>query len=165
LFEDEQSAVPPGSRGEWLSEWHSEREWLRASHRGRYSNAVIGLFEQFRRSAAGNRGTGFHWVRRELAEADLLVLAHDHWNFNARGFNPGGNHGGFLRSSTHAALMMAGGEASGVNRGVTVDEPYDSLSFVPTVLALMGRCEPDLPGPLIREVGEMPCAATVSEVP
>ena len=53
--------------------------------------------------------------------------------------------------------MMAGGNASGVGRGVSIAEPYDSLSLVPTLLALMGRCEPDLPGVRIRHAGEMLC--------
>jgi hypothetical protein len=92
-------------------------------------------------------------------QADLLVLARDHWNFNVRGFNAGGNHGSFFRISTHGVLMMSGGEATGLNNGVVIDEPYDSLSFVPTLLALMGRCEPDLPGALIHQAGPMACAA------
>jgi hypothetical protein len=53
--------------------------------------------------------------------------------------------------------MMAGGAETGVARGIDIDEPYDSLSFVPTLLGLMARCEPELPGPLIREAGQMPC--------
>lgn len=159
LFEDENFGVARAGRARWLVEWHSEREWLRASHRSRYSNAVIGLFEHFRAAQPnGSSANSFHWTRRELVEPDLLLLARDHWNFNVRGFNPGGNHGSFFRISTHAVLMMAGGAATGVNSGVAVDEPYDSLSFVPTLLALMGRCEPDLPGPLIREAGQMACA-------
>ena len=36
-------------RSAWLNAWHSEREWLNATHRTRYSNAVIGLNEYFRR--------------------------------------------------------------------------------------------------------------------
>jgi hypothetical protein len=76
-----------------------------------------------------------------LAEADLLVMANDHWNFDVRGFNPGGNHGSFFRISTHSTLMLAGGSRTGIPRAATVEEPYDSLSFVPTVLALMGKLE------------------------
>ncbi len=45
-----------------------------------------------------------------LVENDLLILANDHWNFDVRGFNPGGNHGSFFRISTHSTLMLAGGE-------------------------------------------------------
>jgi len=82
----------------------------------------------------------------------LIVFANDHWNFNARGFNPGGNHGSFLRESTHSVLLFAGGSKTGIPRGLHVTEPYDSLSFVPTVLTLMGRPEPDLPGPVIKEL-------------
>ena len=80
------------------------------------------------------------------------MLASDHWNFNVRGFNPGGNHASLLRVSTHSVLMFAGGKDTGIPKGLTVAEPYDGLSFVPTVLQLMGKPEPNLPGPVIREV-------------
>jgi hypothetical protein len=30
---------------------------------------------------------------RRLAETDLQIFANNHWNFDVRGFNPGGNHG------------------------------------------------------------------------
>ena len=84
----------------------------------------------------------------------MLVLANDHWNFNVRGFNPGGNHGSFLRESTHSVLLFAGGKDTGIPEGLRVETPYDSLSFVPTILSLMGRPEADLPGPVIRELAE-----------
>jgi hypothetical protein len=58
--------------------------------------------------------------------------------------------------------MMAGGRGTGMKNGIVIDEPYDSLSFVPTILSLMGRCEQHLPGPLIHGAGEMPCAAVVA---
>jgi hypothetical protein len=88
---------------------------------------------------------------RELTESDLLILASDHWNFNVRGFNPGGNHGSLLRISTHSVLMAAGG---GIPKGLTIERPYDSLSLVPTLLALLGRLpNPEsYPGPVIQEL-------------
>jgi hypothetical protein len=133
----------------WLSEWHTEQEWFGAVHRARYSNGIIGIVEQMREST---RGDDLDRRKRHLRRTDLLVFAADHWNFNVRGFNPGGNHGSFLRESTHSVLMFAGGERTGIPRGARVATPYDSLSFVPTVLALMGRAEAGLPGPVIREV-------------
>jgi hypothetical protein len=150
LMEDSGFAVSVPDRASWLSSWHSERDWLRASHKCGYSNAVIGLFEHFHYPEL-ERKTGFHWYRRELVEADLLVLARKHWNFNVRSFNPGGNHGGFFRESTRAVLMLAGGAEAGISHGVSIEEPYDTLSLVPTVLRLMGREEPKLPGIQIRE--------------
>jgi hypothetical protein len=60
-----------------------------------------------------------------------------------RGFNPGGNHGSFLRASIHSAWMLAGGDHTGIPRGLVVEGPYDSLSFVPTVLALTGKLGDD----------------------
>ena len=67
---------------------------------------------------------------------------------------PGGNHGAFFRESTHSVLLFAGGKDTGIPAGLRVATPYDSLSFVPTILSLMDRAEPDLPGPVIRELVE-----------
>jgi hypothetical protein len=150
LFEDTKLDGAPEERRSWLAGWHSEREWMRKSHAARYSNAVISLFEQFRDSL---HSSGFPAARRALVLPDFIVFARNHWNFNTRGFNPGGNHGGFFRESTRAVLLMRGGAATGVRQGVVADEPYDTLSFVPTVLALMGQCDQSLPGTIVREVG------------
>jgi hypothetical protein len=104
--------------------------------------------------------------QRELIETDLLLVANDHWNFDVRGFNPGGNHGSFFRISTHSTLMLAGGDRTGIPRALVVEKPYDGLSFVPTVLALTGNLRDDnnpisvlwdkgfrrFPGPPVKEV-------------
>jgi len=163
LWEDPELRTGLDDRGAWLSKWHTESEWLDAAHRCTYANAVIGLHEQFRRfdyadsPAAESKDEAllrsFEVRRRRMAEADLLVFAGNHWNFNVRGFNPGGNHGSLLRVSTHSALLFAG---AGIPQGLQIEKPYDSLSFVPTLLRLTGR-EPatngcKLPGPVIEEL-------------
>ena len=56
-----------------------------------------------------------------------------------RGFNPGGNHGSFFRVSTHSTLLLAGGDRTRIPRALVIREPYDSLSFVPTILALTNQ--------------------------
>jgi hypothetical protein len=144
LFEDPELRLPTGTdRAAWLSAWHTEREWLKAVHRCRYSNGVIGITEELSPVADNVPGTlgeapillRFERRRRELVQADLHVFASDHWNFNVRFPNPGGNHGGFFRISTHSVWMMAG-------TGVPireVDEPYDSLNFASIILSLTGR--------------------------
>ena len=110
----------------------------------------------------------FRLRQRTLVEPDLAVVASNHWNFDVRGFNPGGNHGSFLRVSTHSTLMFAGGDRTGIPHGLVIDAPYDSLSFVPTVLVLTGQGDregrpvpalrergfTDLPGRVIREMFE-----------
>ena len=153
LWEDPQLKIPASDRETWLNEWHDEREWLAAVHRTRYSNGIISLTEQLLDppSAPGDR---YSERKRALRRTDLLVLANDHWNFNVRGFNPGGNHGSFFRESTHSVLLFAGGKDTGIPLGMRVETPYDSLSFVPTVLKLMGRPDPDLPGAVIKEIVE-----------
>jgi hypothetical protein len=178
MYEDPNLGLPAEERAEWLSNWHSEFEWLRVIHRTHYSNALISLNEQVlphpfdplkgisdstldQRLIQRLRGR-----QRRVTTPDLLIMANDHWNFDVISFNPGGNHGSFFRISSDSLLMMAGGEDTGIPRGLSVSEPYDSLSFVPTVLALMGRIdengEPDealaalgfrkFPGRIIKEV-------------
>ncbi len=128
-----------------MSEWHSEEEWFAAIHKTRYSNGVIGVIEEM--SPVGDNVPGragiepvmlrYERRRRELVQADLHIFAADHWNFNSRFPNPGGNHGSFLRISTHSVWMMAG---AGVKPG-HIEEPVDSLAFARTVLGLMQRAE------------------------
>src|SRR4030095_12502081 len=135
---------------------HTEVEWLEALHRTEYSNGLIGLNEEMTRhpfeqlnvadpKLTDDQRTMRQLLKREreLCEPELLIVANNHWNFDVRGFNPGGNHGSFFRISTHSTLMIAGGIKTGIPRAATVDEPYDSLSFVPTMLALTGELRDD----------------------
>jgi hypothetical protein len=160
ILEDRELEVPLAERAQsreaWLSEWHTDLEWLHALHKTHYSNGLIGLHEQLARHqiarlSLDEAGISADEVllrrllrkQRANIEADLLVVANDHWNFDVRGFNPGGNHGSFFRISTHSTFMLAGGDKTMIPRAVVVDEPYDSLSFVPTVLALTGNLRDD----------------------
>lgn len=155
LLEDQNLAVPSGDRAAWLSSWHTEREWFRAVHKTEYSNGIIALHEQFLRAPEPRDPIQrFNARRRRLAEPDFMIFASDHWNFNVRGFNPGGNHGSLRRISMHSVLMLAGGDDSAIARDRVVLEPYDSLSFVPTILDLMGLHQKaaELPGKPIREL-------------
>jgi hypothetical protein len=166
IFEDPKLETPGFSGGEavqgsdktaWLSEWHDERDWLNAVHRTKYSNGIIGIVEAMLVEPSATNSSAvpdqtFLDRQRQLRRPDMISFANDHWNFNVRGFNPGGNHGSFLRVSTHSVLLFAGGADTGIPRGVRITEPYDSLSLVPTVLRLMNRTEPGLPGPVIRQV-------------
>lgn len=157
LFEDEALALAPNQdRTGWLSSWHTEQEWFAATHKCRYSNAVIGITEEMSPVGPlvpGRPGIGailrrYEQRRRELVQADFHVFAADHWNFNVRFPNPGGNHGGFVRISTHSVWMMAGA-------GLPVqqiEQPFDSLAFTSTVLSLLGRTPP-MPERVIRLAG------------
>jgi hypothetical protein len=89
----------------------------------------------WRRGRTGPRSSA-SWPACGATEPDLLVLANYGWNFNVRSFNPGGNHGSFFRISTHSVLMFAG---AGVPAGLRIEEPYDSLNFVPAALACWAR--------------------------
>ncbi len=117
LFEDPELKIPENAdRATWLSAPHSEREWLQATHLCAYSNGIIGITEELSpiaRYVPGTPGMNplllrYERRRRELVQPDLEIFAADHWNFNVRNFNPGGNHGGFFRISTHSVWMLAG---------------------------------------------------------
>jgi hypothetical protein len=183
-WEDDKLKIPsPENKEEWLNDWHSEIEWLHAVHKTLYSNAIIGLNEQLdSHSIPGFEDNPqnltedeklirrFRKHQRHLTETDLLILANNHWNFDVRGFNPGGNHGSFFRISTNSTLLMAGGAKTGIPHAMTVEEPYDSLSFMPTVFALMGKLKDEnkpmpvlyqrgfrkFPGRIIKEVVNAP---------
>jgi hypothetical protein len=147
LFEDPALRIPDGAeRAAWLSQPHSEREWLEAIHMCRYSNGLIGVVEELSPVAVNVPGKPamnplllrFERHRRELVQPDFEAFAANHWNFNVRNFNPGGNHGSFFRISTHSVWMMAGA-------GIPVHskpEPYDSLNFASTILSLAGKTPP-----------------------
>ncbi len=157
LFEDPNLDVPASERAQWLNSWHSELDWMRAVHKTEYSNGILALHEQFLREELPQEAgllQRFNARKRRLAEPDFVIFANDHWNFNVRGFNPGGNHGSMRRISTHSVLMLAGGGESGIPRSLVIEEPYDSLSFVPTILDLMGLNQDarKLPGRPISEL-------------
>ncbi len=167
IFEDAQLVVPGGDRASWLSQWHTDVEWLRALHRTHYSNGLIGLHEEIARHSTQKLSFDepgisdderllrrFARRQRDLVESDLLLVADNHWNFDVRGFNPGGNHGSFFRISTNSTFMIAGGHKTGIPQVTTIEEPYDSLSFVPTLLALTGYLRDDsTPIPVLWDKG------------
>ena len=142
--------MPVEQRQAWMESWHTEHDWLEAVYLSRYSNGVISIHDQFVFSPVfPDAGAGaatdqdllqrFYNRKRHLAQPDFIVFANDHWNFNYRGLNPGGNHGSFLRQSTHSTLLFVGGQATGIPDGLAVDRPYDSFSFLPTIFKLTGE--------------------------
>ncbi|HEU4834699.1 MAG TPA: alkaline phosphatase family protein [Pyrinomonadaceae bacterium] len=156
IFEDPNLNIPVADRTAWLSEWHSDSEWLAALHKTHYSNGLVGLHEELARHYIESLSTNdsrlsqderlmkeYARRKRELVEPDLLIVAQDHWNFDVRGFNPGGNHGSFFRVSTHSTFMVAGGSKTNIPQALDIVTPYDSLSYVPTLLALTGNLRDD----------------------
>ena len=170
IFEDPNLNIGSNDRRAWLSQWHTDVEWLDALHRTHYSNGLIGLPEELARHAYDKLSSSDPSLtpqersmrdlarrQRELVEADMLIVANNHWNFDVRGFNPGGNHGSFFRISTHSTFMIAGGQNTNIPRALDITTPYDSLDFVPTVLALTGNLRDDnQPVPMLRDKGFSP---------
>lgn len=146
IWEDEKLKVQE-DREEWLDRFHDEEEWRAAMHETKYCLAVIGLYDLFAsyyqerlKATPGPDGALLDrfWRRlRRNTEPDLHIFASDGWNFDVKDFNPGGNHGAFFRASAHSVFMLWGGAETGLKRGVKIEAPYDSLSFVPTLLVLL----------------------------
>ena len=155
IFEDPNLKISGNDRTAWLNEWHTDTEWLEALHTTHYSNGLVGLHEELAQhklesltsdpslSEQERSMRDLARRKRELVEPDMLIVAQDHWNFDVRGFNPGGNHGSFFRISTHSVFMLAGGPKTQIPQALSVDTPYDSLSFVPTLLAITGNLRDD----------------------
>jgi Type I phosphodiesterase / nucleotide pyrophosphatase len=156
IFEDPDLKVAATDKTAWLSQWHTDSEWLEALHKTHYSNGLVGLHEELARHPVESLSTQdsslsddarlmreYARRKRELIEADMLIVAQDHWNFDVRGFNPGGNHGSFFRISTHSVFMIAGGPRTNIPAALNIEAPYDSLSFIPTLLALTGNLRDD----------------------
>jgi len=165
LWEDAKLRTPD-DREVWLNGWHTGHEWVLAIHRTDFSNCVVGIQEHFSRHdtpATNAEEPGLspterllrrlHRRRRRLVEPDLFIHASNHWNFDVRGFNPGGNHGSFYRVSTHSTLMFAGGEHTGVPQRVAIEEPYDSLDLMPTLLQLTGDADEGRPNSALAQGG------------
>jgi hypothetical protein len=165
LWEDPKLRTPD-ERQVWFDNWHTEHEWFMAIHRTDFSNCVIGIQEHFARhetpatnpdepglSADERLLRRLHKRRRRLVEPDLFIHASNHWNFDVRGFNPGGNHGSFYRVSTHSTLMFAGGENTGIPRRVQIEEPYDSLDLMPTLCEITGDAANGTPGTSLSQLG------------
>lgn len=149
LWEDPNLDVE-GDRAAWFDAFHSDAEWLAATHRTTYGISLVALHEYFDTSYLSVLDPlpsdspdeallkRFTKRRRLNSRHDLEVFANDLWNFNIRDFNPGGNHGGLRRSSTRSVLMMWGGRNITMKSGYRVKTPYDSLMVVPTLLELLG---------------------------
>lgn len=165
LWEDPNLRTPD-DREVWLKGWHTEREWVAAIHRTEFSNCVVGIHEHFSHHVTRATDTDEPGVseaerllrrlrkrRRRLVEPDLFIHAGNHWNFDVRGFNPGGNHGSFFRVSTNSTLMFTGGENTRVPRALAIEEPYDSLDLIPTLLEFTGEADDGQPNPELVQKG------------
>ncbi len=166
LVEDKALDPPQGvEANKWLSEWHSEDDWLKATYACRYTNGVVGITEELmpmadvlpKRESVAPILQQLELRRRQLVQTDFHIFASDHWNFNARNFNPGGNHGSFLRQSTHSVWMMAG---AGLASGIHYTDPADSLNFGSTVMQCAGK-DPPMP----KRVLHLPTRLPVGAVP
>ena len=49
--------------------------------------------------------------------------------------------------------MFAGGQDTGIPKGLAIEEPYDSLSLVPTLLALTGQIKDGRPSEALQQLG------------
>jgi len=57
--------------------------------------------------------------------------------------------------------MFAGGENTGIPQAVQVDQPYDSLDLMPTLLELTGAASDGRPGAELSQKGFRPLTGRV----
>ncbi|MBI4342692.1 MAG: alkaline phosphatase family protein [Candidatus Omnitrophica bacterium] len=118
----------------WLSQPHASREWLQATARSRYPDAVVTMAKFF----------AWQDPVRDLAAArdpDLVVTASPGWSFRSDD-GEGTDHGYPLRESMRMTLLLAG---PNLPHGV-VERPQRIVDVLPTILEMIGW--PDDPAPL-----------------
>src|SRR5262249_18107332 len=92
ILEDPRLEVRLAERVSWLSQWHTDAEWLQVLHKTQYSNGLIGLHEQFTFFPSPATDTNaanispdesllrqFRRRQRRLVETDMLIVANNHW--------------------------------------------------------------------------------------
>jgi hypothetical protein len=80
----------------WLAIQIADHEWLAATHRTRYSTPSSDFTEQLAESTTGSD----YQQRKRPSGAPTYWSSPGTLELQRRGFNPGGNHGSFLRDST-----------------------------------------------------------------
>lgn len=153
LFEDPEFAIPTEARAAWLSSFHTDREWLQATHKTAQGLAIVGLAEtlstDYRAAFARHAEllqsqdakvlSRFDLRMRDAVYPDLLVYASPSWNFNSQDTNPGGNHGGFGRQAMQSVFWLVGGAQTRLAPGpLVIADPYDGLDVVPTLMEAAG---------------------------
>ena len=103
MFEDENLNIPNTDKSAWLNSWHSEIEWLRATHKTLYSNGIIGLNEQMDEHPL----TGFE-ISEGLSEDEKLI----------RRFRQ------FQRHSTAADLLFLSNNSVRIKRFMDCAKPF-----------------------------------------
>jgi len=132
-----------GSRG-WLLEPYTDREWLWATHRARYPDAVVAIAKFF-----AWRGRLEPYA--ELRDPDLLITAAEGWSFRSDD-GAGTDHGYPLDGSMRITLILAG---PNIPHGVW-EQPQRIVDVAPTILEMIGwRYHPEqLDGQAIRGIYE-----------
>jgi hypothetical protein len=121
----------------WLQDCHTSQEWLRATCRTDYPDAVVSLTRCFGRDKA-YAGAG-----ADDADPDLLVFASRGWVFlptirlDDRRQDPAGScHGTALRESVNNTMFFSG---PGIRKGCVVDAPHRMVDLVPTLLVMASK--------------------------
>jgi hypothetical protein len=111
---------------EWLARAHTAEEWLRATARTRYPDAVVAMSKFF----------AWKPPVQDLAEVrdpDLLVTASEGWSFRSDD-GEGTDHGYPLADSMRMSLFLAG---PNIAPG-TLPTPHRIVDLLPTILEMVG---------------------------
>ncbi len=110
----------------FLGEYHDDKEWLGATYKTHYPDAIFALVKPF------------HWNQKLSAFAksqdpDIVVSAMPGWNFRIENVN-GADHGYLSEGSLRATLMISGPD---IKKGV-VETPHRMVELTPTVFQIIG---------------------------
>ncbi len=111
----------------WLEAPHTTQEWLDATYRTRYPDAVVTMAKFF----AWSPGMA---DLAEVRDPDLLVTASEGWSFRSDDLQ-GTDHGYPLADSMRISLFIAG---PNIRRGI-LPEPRRIVDVLPTMLEMIGE--------------------------
>ncbi len=150
------------SRTAWLERFHTPQEWVVATAKTHYSNAVVVFADIMRPNALpflANPAfqaslTGFsspELMQRYLRglrwkytseEPELRVWSARLWNFSSKTYTSGGAHGGLPPHVSRVAFYLWGGRGTGLPAGQVLTEPCTTLDVVPTLAAVLHMLDP-----------------------
>jgi len=121
---------PSGNKQTFLASDHNEAEWLSATYKTKYPDAVVAIVKSLR------------WNSRFKDAAlsrtpDLVLSAAPGWNFRKEDIE-GADHGSLRAESMRMTFMMSG---TRLKQGV-IEEPHRMIELTPTLFELIGYDKP-----------------------
>ena len=122
---------------DWLSRFHTGKEWLKVTAGTEYPGCIDAISRFFRCDDQ------FKEENEEQNLPDVLLFANRGWTFMPKVMLniriqeiAGGRHGMAFREATQICMFFAG---PGIRQGYVIKEPHRIVDILPTVLTMMSR--------------------------